>query len=60
MQVGMGCSTGPSYILDAKSCIKDTTFDADIDAGTTGSAAYAANSNYYNSNSGMNSMASMT
>merc|ERR1712166_648216 len=60
MQVGQGCSAGPSHTLEADSCIKDTTFDADIDAGTTGSAAYAANSNYYNSNSGMNGMASMT
>merc|ERR1712166_1349176 len=60
MQVGQSCSTGPSHTLEADSCIKDTTFDADIDAGTTGSAAYAANLNYYNSNSGMNGMASMT
>merc|ERR1712166_249074 len=60
MQVGQSCATGPSHILEAKSCIKDTTFDADIDAGTTGSAAYAANTSYYNSNSGMNGMASMT
>merc|ERR1712166_1115936 len=60
MQVGQSCSTGPSHTLEADSCIKDTTFDADIDAGTTGSAAYAANLNYYNSNSGMNGMAGMT
>lgn len=57
MQVGQPCSTGPSYTLDANSCIKDTTFDADIDAGTTGSAAYAANLNYY---SGMNAGADKT
>jgi len=60
MQPGMGCSTGPSYILGASSCIKDTTFDADIDEGTTGSAAYAANLNYYSSDSGMNGMAGIT
>ena len=57
MQVGQSCSTGPSYTLEANSCIKDTTFDADIDAGTTGSAAYAANVNYY---SGMNAGAGKT
>ena len=57
MQVGQSCSTGPSHTLEANSCIKDTTFDADIDAGTTGSAAYAANVNYY---SGMNAGAGKT
>ena len=60
MQVGQDCATGPNYILDSSSCIKDTTFDADIDAGTAVSAVYAANMNYHNSDSGMNGKSETT